>query len=285
MTGLFLTISALPAFALSTDNISLPRNTASEPKKNLTEERAGARLGLTRDNASKSGEKKETILNTKIENLKTRGSNEITRRITSLTNIINKISTIKKLTESQKTSLTSNIQAEIESLKALNTKIQADTDIDTLRTDIKSIVTSYRIYLLYLPQTQIIIAADGILNAADKIGELATKLQTRINEAKGAGKDTGSLETTLADMQAKIADAKIQANNAIDEVSQLKPTEYPGNKPSLQSARTKLKDAIKDLNIARQDAQKIIVDLKKLNKNIKLTPETPDSNEGTQSAE
>lgn len=256
ITGLLLTLSTMPAFA-----------------QNIT----GNRVYLPKNVASKSGDKtkeprKDTIINTKTENLKNRASNEITRRITTLTHVISKISAIKRLTESQKNSLTSDIQAEIESLKLLNTKIQADTDIETLRTDVKSIVTSYRIYLLYLPQTQIIIAADALLKTSDTITQLVAKLQTRITEDKNAGKDTSSLEKILADMQTKIEDAKTQANNAINTVSQLKPTDYPGNKPSLQEARTMLHTGLKDLQTVRQDTQKIITDLRKANKNTTGTP-------------
>ena len=275
ITGMLLAITAtpVPAEAVTSANPVYKIN----PVNTTLEQKPENKLNPLRTTASNSGEKtnetrKQTLTNTKTDDLKQRASNEITRRITSLTHIINKISAIKKLTDSQKASLTSNIQAEITSLTALNTKIQADTDIVTLRTDVKSIVTSYRIYLLYLPQTQIIIAADALLTTADTFTELATKLQSRINEAKSRGEDVSSLETTLADIQTKIADAKTQANNAIDAASILKPTDYPGNKPQLQSARTMLQAAHKDLITAKQDAQKIIVELKKLNKNLETKP-------------
>ncbi len=267
--GILLAVSTVPAFAINSpiNKVGLSKNATSESTEKISEQKTRLKINLPGNTASKSGEIRETILNTKVENLKNRASNEITRRIASLTHVINKISAIKRLTQIQKDSLTNNIQAEIENLKLLNTKIQADTDIETLREDVKSIVTSYRIYLLYLPQTQIIIAADKLLNTADTFTELVVKLQSRIDVAKSKGEDVSSLETTLADMQAKIADAKTQANNAINAVSILKPTDYPGNKPELQSARTMLQAAHKDLITAKQDAQKIIVELRKMNKN------------------
>lgn len=255
--GLLLAVNVVPAFAETPieNKIKLPRITASE---------SGEKIGE---------QIKETVANKVLENLKKRANEEINRRITSLTKLINKISEIKRLTESQKASLTSSLQAEIDSLKLLNTKIQSDTDIATLRKDVKSIVDSYRIYLLVMPQTQIIIAADKLLNTADILTQFAAKLQTRISETKNAGKDTTVLEATLADMMAKIADAKTQANNAINEVSTLQPTGYPENKTSLQDARTMLQAALKDLIIARQDAQKIVVALRKPNKDITGSPD------------
>lgn len=221
------------------------------------------------------GQKKEELMNTKIENFKDRAIKEIERRIDSLTNAIDRISEAKRLTDAQKSLLASDIQSEVSSLTELSKKIETETNIEILRQDVKSIVTSYRIYLLYLPQIRIIVAANGILNAADKMSELATKLESRIKENQGKDVVTGgvdSLESILADMRAKIEDAKTQANNAINIVSQLKPTEYPGNKTELQKAKEMLRLAHKDLKEARQDAQKIIVELKKVNKDIKGNP-------------
>lgn len=258
--GLFFNVSTTSVFALNLEKMK-------EVRKPYLPKLAASDSG-----EPKREQKKETILNNKTENLKQRASNEISRRIASLTSVSNRISEMKRLTDAQKSLLIGNIQAEIASLTALNSKIQADTDIETMRADVKSIVTSYRVYLLYLPQTRIIVAANGLLNTADKLGELATKLQSRINEAKGKGEDTSVLETTLADMQAKIADAKTKANNAINKVSSLQPTDYPGNKPSLQSGRSILQEAREDLITARQDGQKIIVALRKLDKNITETP-------------
>jgi len=121
-------------------------------------------------------------------------------------------------------------------------------------------------------QTQIIIAANGLLTTADTLSELAAKLQSRINEAKNKGEDVDNLETALTDMQTKISDAKAKANNSIITASALQPTGYPENKPSLQNARTTIQNAHKDLITARQNAQKIIVELKKLNKNLEVKP-------------
>ncbi len=217
-------------------------------------------------------DRKPTILESRIDNLKQRALSEIDRRITSLTNVEDRISKIKKLTDAQKTQLQNNIQAEITQLDTLKTKIQSDTDLQTLRDDTKSIITSYRIYLLYLPVTRIIIAADGLLDTADKLSSVAASLQTKINEAKGQGQDTANLEKLLTDIQTQITGAKTQANNAISAVTTLNPTAYHGNKQFLQTARKMLQTALKDLLTAKQDARKIIESLRKLGKHTDITP-------------
>jgi hypothetical protein len=254
-TGIFFIANTIPVFALN----SVGKVSTS----------SAGRIGITENTTIQLRQKAvvaSKVVTTKIDDLKQRASSEISRRITSLTDVSNRISKIKRLTDSQKTQLINNIQSEIASLNTTNTKIQSDTDIEALRADVKSIVDSYRIYLLYLPETRILIAADGLLNAIDKFSEYASKLQTRVAEAKGKGEDTSSLETILVDMQSKIADAKTQANNAISSVSSLQPTDYPGNKPALQSAQTMLKTAWKDVQSARQDAVQVLEGLRALNK-------------------
>lgn len=257
ITGMLIAISATPVpvrTVKNTDSFYKIKPISSESGKN------------------KLIEIKEKVASTTSDRLKQKASNEITRRAASLTNVKNKITEMKRLTENQKNSLIDGIQSEITNLTELNKKIQLETNLETLRTYVKSIISSHRTYLLFLPKTQIIIAANAVLNAADKLDEFADKLLSKINEAKSKGEDTTEIETSLADIKAKITDAKTQANNSINVVFSLQPTNYPDNKPNLQSVRTKLQAAHKDLITVKQKAQEIIVALKKLNKNISGTP-------------
>ncbi len=211
--------------------------------------------------------KKLVAQDTRVANLKQRADTEIARRVDSLTDINTKISTIKHITSTQKSTFTSAVSAEINNLNTLKTKIDADTDITTLRTDVKSIVDSYRVYVVFLPQLRMIVASDKILNITDTMNDFATKLASRIAAAENAGAattDITSMQMLLTDMQQKISNAVVQANNVITTVSGLTPTGYPGNKTSLQSGRTMLQTARQDLTTAMQDAKKIIQDLKSL---------------------
>jgi hypothetical protein len=201
-----------------------------------------------------------------MEKLKERAEKEINRRIESLNKLISRINEFKKLSSSQKASLTLEVQTEITSLTTLLAKIKADTDIETLKADVKSIVSSYRIYALFMPQIQILGAADRILNTADQMSSHAARLETKINEQQAKGQDVTDAQALLVDMKAKIANAKTQAQGAIDAVLPLTPEGYPGNKTTLQSARQMITAAIRDLNAARQDGRKIIVWLLTLNK-------------------
>lgn len=197
-------------------------------------------------------------------NLMARADAELTRRISSLNLLITKIGALKRLSAAQKTTFTNGVQTEITNLTALKAKIDADTDPTTLKTDVQSIVQDYRIFALYMPQIRILVASDVIETAADKLTDLATKLQAMIQAAQGQGKDATSLQTMLSDMTTKIADAKTQATNATNAVVGLTPAGFPGNKTTLQSAEAMLKTAFQDLKAALQDARTIRQGLKQL---------------------
>lgn len=208
---------------------------------------------------SKAAEKRQNTQDTNIDRFKERANKEIDRRIASLERLLTRINEMKKMTASQKTSLTTQVQTEIDKLEALKVKIAADTDMATLKTDVQSIVTAYRIYALFLPKIQILGAADRLQTTADMMSSHAARLEVKIEEQEANGQDVADAEALLADMNAKIADANTQAQNAINTVTPLTPEGFPDNKTQLQSARQMIATGLKDLNTARQDARKIIV--------------------------
>ncbi|CAN5116524.1 hypothetical protein BH11PAT1_BH11PAT1_0360 [soil metagenome] len=199
---------------------------------------------------------------TQTANLQARASQEIDRRISALTEIIKKIAAMKKLGSIEKTTLTTQVQAEITNLTILKTKIAADTDDATLKADVKSVVTAYRVFALFIPKMHLLAAADVMGTTIDKLTEIATKLDARIKEAEAAGKSVASLKTSLTDMQAKIADAKKQYESIITNVTPLTPDGYPGNKTTLTNARELLKTGRQNLDAAAKDAKTIMTSLK-----------------------
>ena len=214
-------------------------------------------LAFAQSVAPTVGPKRAAAEQNAMARLKTRGDNEITRRTTSLTAMITRLNNVKRLTADQKSSLTGNIQTEINNLNALKTKIDGDTDVTTLRTDVQSVVQSFRVYALYVPETRIIAQSDMITDVANELNSLNGQLQTLITNAKNAGKDVTQATAAMSDRTAKIADALTQAQNAINAVLPLTPAGYPGNVSTLQSARDMLKTARTDLRAAHQDGKTI----------------------------
>jgi hypothetical protein len=113
-----------------------------------------------------------------------------------------------------------------------------------------------------MPQIQLIAAADRLSTVATDLSDVSLKLAERISEAKSQGKDTTQLESTLSDLNSKIADAQAQSAAILSEVLSLSPSGYPDNKPTILDARSKLKTGAADVKAARQDAHAIIRQLK-----------------------
>jgi hypothetical protein len=200
---------------------------------------------------------------TRIANAIKKADQEITRRITALTDLTTKVQAMTKVSATEQSSIANMAQSETANLTTLKAKIDADTDITTLKADVKSIATDYRIFMLVIPQGRIYVASDKIQTAIDSYTAFAGKLQTRISDAQTAGKDMTAASASLADMNAKIADATTQANAAISHVANLQPDQgvqatMQANTAAIKQARADMQVALADLKTARKDAGSIV---------------------------
>lgn len=209
--------------------------------------------------ASTSRETKADREENRMQKGQERGSSEIDKRIESLTNLKNRLASIKLLDATALATITANLDAEIAKLQALKTQIQSDTSTTTLKDDVKSITQGLRIFAVVEPKARIAASASRINAVVTQMTALSAKLQTRIDAAKTAGTDTTAAVAALADLQAKIADAKVQADAAVALTVNLAPdngdaTIRASNLQALKDAKAKLVLAQKDLADARHDA-------------------------------
>ncbi len=206
-----------------------------------------------------------TVMTVRIDAGKERANQEIDRRITALNSLISRINAMKRISADQKAVFVSKVQVVINDLTALKAKIAADTDAEALKTDKQSIVTTYRVFVVLMPQVEIMAHADAILDLATQMTANNATIQARIDSLQASGKDVSKLQAALTDRQAKISDAQTKAQTAITTVSTLTPAGYPDNKSTMTSARDMLKEARQDLNAAFQDIKSV----GKLEKTIK----------------
>ena len=193
-----------------------------------------------------------------------RADQEIARRVDAMTAMKTRVGSMVRLSADEKSSLSSTLDAQIAAMASLKTEIDADAQsTSSLKTDIQSITKSYRIFMLVMPQAAITAAADRVMDIAGLMTTLAGKLQTRVDAATAAGKDMSTSVTALVDMNAKIADATVQAQAAVSEMTGLKPdngdqTVMQSNVTALKDARAKVQAAQADLKAARQDAGTVV---------------------------
>ena len=252
---------ALPAFAEQGDSnreastSMMKAGKMMEQKETAKEMKARMLASTTADRLAKKNQ--ETITR-----LKPKADQEIDRRIASLNELNTRVQAMVKLSAAQKAAISTTIQTQIQVFTALKAKVDADTDFDVLKADVKSITDSYRVYALVLPQIQVIAAADRLSTTADMVASMGTKIQARIAEAQAAGKNITAAQSALADMGAKVADANVQAQSAITAIISLVPdqgdkTKAEANRAALENARKIIKTGEQDLKDARKDIEKI----------------------------
>lgn len=208
--------------------------------------------------ASKAAERQTD----ELSNIKARADKMIADRIVSLQKLTTRIQNDKRLTDSDKTSLTNDVNATIANLNTLKSKIDADTDVTTARADTKSIVTSYRIYVIYEPKVRLLITINNLQTTSTNMTTLAGKIQTLINDLKGQGKDVTSLQTSLDDMNTQLT----TINNLLATDKTLV-SNVNASTSNPQSVFTQVR---KDLATVRADFAKVRHDIASMRDTLKI---------------
>jgi hypothetical protein len=186
-----------------------------------------------------------------VATLRAFGDCEINRRMTTLTQLSAKVSGSKVLTSSDAAALTTEIGNTSAGLTSLKATIDAETSIPALRADIVKIAADYRVYLLVVPQVNLVSGADTVLAAQTRFATVNTNLMARIAAAKAAGKDTTAAQADLDQMNADVTAAVGLATPLPAALLPLTPAQYNAGTagPILSNARTalgKARDDIKD---------------------------------------
>ena len=245
--GLFTIGSVAPVFAADMATPLAPEVSQARGPRPCAEEWAAAK-----DNS--------------INHLRRLGDCEIDRRIDTNTRLQSRVANADSLTSADRAALHSQLTADTRGLTVLRGKIDGETDVDTLLADLKKIVTDFRIYLLMVPKTDEVIAADAELAAVARLGTLSTNLQTRIDAAKAAGKDVTQAQGELDAMNAKAAQVSPLIQGIPAAVLPLTPAQYNDGtaKPILTSSRVSLQSGRGLLVGARADAMACVAALKAL---------------------
>ncbi len=198
-----------------------------------------------------------------MDQVKARADTAIDNRLNDLNSLKAKLNGMTRLSADAKVSLSASIDTEVSRLGSLKNKIDADIDASVLKSDVSSITSAYRIYLLVIPQVRMASVADRINTIVDMMTTIGNKFETRINTASDNNHDVSALQNYLSDYRTKIADAKVQAQAAVDLTASLTvdngdQTKLDANKQALKDAQAKIQVARDDLKAAREDAKNLI---------------------------
>lgn len=178
----------------------------------------------------------------------------ITRRVTDLAAVMRLLDAATHVSASDRSTLDGQIATASSGLTMLKGTIDADTTLRQLRLDCRSIVTTYRVYLVLIPKVHLVVAADRVLAASAALNNLAALVQGRIAAAGGG---SATLQAALSDLVAKAGGAQTAAAGIPGALLPLEASGYPANRPALLSARASLATARTDLAAALADAKTI----------------------------
>lgn len=169
------------------------------------------------------------------------------------------ISTVQKATDlgGDQAGLLSSLQGEVSGLQQLEQKIAGDTDTTTARADYEGIFTQYRVYLLELPRTRLVMADDRITNAA---GPRLTKVASRI-QAKETPANQAQAAPLLADLTTQVSHGTGAVNGQVATLQAATPAAWDANHGVLAPERSATKTAVADLKKAASDAKQAAADV------------------------
>jgi len=203
----------------------------------------------------------------RMTQMKNRADQELDRRSKNVSDVLAKVPDIKNLSQSGIAAIQTTLNNNVTALSALKSKIDADTDLATLQSDVKQITDSYRVYALVVPQLRIIIAADHAVTIAGEMHLLETLLADRVSAAGASGTDVTAMTAKITDLDTNVSAAVTAAQAAVSAIGTLTPDQtgaapFGANLKVLQDARAKVVAAQKALATARADAASIIAFVK-----------------------
>jgi hypothetical protein len=222
---------------------------------------ASAATSVTANASASSGSSKTSTATAnqqqRVQNIITKGNEEIERRLTTLGTLNTKITAATHLNSSDKATLSSEVSTTISGLTSLKATLDADTTVSSAHTDAESIYTEYRVYALVAPKVGLIKVADDQQVVQGMLTTMSGKLQTRITAEQQAGKSVTTLQSELTDMDNQIAAASTISKGIESSVITLQPSDYNSNHAVLSGDNTQLKTAHSDDQNALTDAHEI----------------------------
>jgi hypothetical protein len=220
-----------------------------------------AAVAVTSSTKTTAGSNTQATDAARVTIIITKGNQEITRRLTTLSAVATKITAATKLSTSDKASLNSEVSTTTNGLTTLKAQLDADTTLASARIDATSIYTEYRVYALLVPKIAFVKVADDQQVTESKLQAITPKLQTHITTAQQAGTDVTTMQAKLSDMTAHLTAAQTISSTIEANVIGLQPTDYDSNHAVLSGNKTQLTTAHSDLLTADADAKAIVSSL------------------------
>jgi 3D (Asp-Asp-Asp) domain-containing protein len=193
--------------------------------------------------------------------IKQRAAVAISDRETALQKMAADLNSSRSITASDRSTLLGQISLDESGLQSLGTTIQNDATVKQARSDARTIVTGYRVYVLEGPKVHLVIAADTEAAAEARIQNRLPAVQSAIDHSGASAAEKQAAQQALDDCISQLAAAKSASSGVSATVIDLQPSGYPGNQSILAGARGSVSSARADLGKCRTDLDSIRKDL------------------------
>jgi hypothetical protein len=190
-----------------------------------------------------------------------RASQAVSARETALQKMTSDVNNSADITSSDKATLLGQLSADASGLQTLLGTIDADTTVAKALADTETIVTDYRVFLLEQPKVHLVIATDTETTIESNLQSKLPTIQTAINNSRASAAQKAAAQTAFNDCTTQLAAALSVSSGIVSDVITLLPSGYPGNQPTLVSARDSAQTARSDLGKCKTDIQTIRTDL------------------------
>jgi cytochrome b involved in lipid metabolism len=202
-------------------------------------------------------EKPETVRFTSIDRLKYRGAQLIKERINALDSNKKAIDMSKTLTTDQKSALSTLITTNITGLTTLKASIASSTDATSTKELVNSIYTTFRIYGIVVPQVRLEKRIFDLQNHSQKLSDTFIKVQAKIDEYKGKGRDVTVWQKSLDDAKILVANDMNTLVVNFQKVSALKPSDYgTTSKMIIEAVNKDIRNVAQDFNSIAKNLRK-----------------------------
>jgi hypothetical protein len=190
-----------------------------------------------------------------------RASQAVSAREAALQKMTSDVNDSADITSSDKATLIGQLSADASGLQTLLGTIDADTTVAKALADTETIVTGYRVFLLEQPKVHLVIAADTETTIESNLQSKLPSIQTAINNSSASAAQKAAAQTAFNDCTTQLAAAQSASAGIVSDVITLLPSGYPGNQPTLVSARDSAQTVRSDLGKCKTDIETIRTDL------------------------
>ncbi|GHO75324.1 hypothetical protein KSD_30950 [Ktedonobacter sp. SOSP1-85] len=195
------------------------------------------------------------------------GDQRITERLTDLSALDTKVQTLqqkKHIGEDEAEALKNDVSTNKNGLNTLKSKLDAESDAQAARQDVKNIYEQFRIYAVVLPRDEHRLHLDVEKTLDDKLTDMKTKIEARIDKAPADKKD--QLNSLYNDYKAQLAAVTPLIDGAKAILPNMTPANFNTNRSVYEGQLNTLKS---DEKTIQSDLQKATSDLKQINQTLK----------------